>query len=1021
MNSVKEHISDTDQIQYWSTFFYNKKDYLKESLQIISNQTLSELLEEKKLESYSLKESIRSFIVDKHSSCQLPTNFKSNYPYFNKFTERFLKFAYSKLQSIMKKRLNNHIDSESMELYLLEYLDDYVHRIVQKSLVLELNLARETNVLEGTTSEERFTYFQQDMLGDSEYVLSFLNKYPQIYEYIVKRIDYVLYYVDEILAAVEKDWEELCATFEGINDGKVIRRIILSAGDSHNKGRTVCVLVFNDNSRILYKPRSLKIDVKFKELLEFINKKNKELPDLRVPNVIDKGIYGWTEFIVYEDCKEEEEIKRFYTRLGMQLALLYVFNATDFHYENIIAQNEYPILIDLESLFHQDVSEKEYEESAFGKAEKILDESVMASGMLPNFIYQRNGKHAGIDLSGFNGRGNQEVPIQASKLTGVGTDSMHYEKSKVYLEEGLNLPRLNNELIDIYAYLNNIIAGFKHIYRFIETNKEIFKKFTMTCKDIEVRVILRPTFKYGEHLRSILHPGLLASSVDTNIFLHRLYLLNYTNKKLQLITKKEIEDLLCLDIPIFKTKIGSKHIQCSDGEEIKNYFSKTALENVIKKIEKLNSRDLEEQIQVINMSMLASNASEYAEVRNIDVNLEGKKIEDYDYIKIASEIGDYLIDTAIKSDHSDDVSWISTVLEGNNEVSWMIAPVGLDFYNGNSGIALYLAYLYKFTGNKIYKDFTYRAIKPVIEKFELYKENPNWSLGVYSGVGGGILSVFLISRLFNDEHLFESVKKTIKHYVEMSKHDRIFDIIGGSSGALNMLMHMYQETHDEEFLKSALVCSNHLYNNTVLLEEDQLGWISVQNDGPMTGYSHGNAGILSALSRVNKVVSDERFRDVIKKGLAFERSYYDEKSRNWKTPGKENAVIAWCHGAPGILLSRLKLKENGYIDEMIDTEIEIALDTTLREGFGNNRSYCHGDYGQLEILMYANEILQSEELAEKINLIQQQLITILKEEEWKYGVSRGTDAKGLLVGLSGIGMGLLKQLNRNSTPNIITF
>lgn len=118
-------------------------------------------------------------------------------------------------------------------------------------------------------------------------------------------------------------------------------------------------------------------------------------------------------------------------------------------------------------------------------------------------------------------------------------------------------------------------------------------------------------------------------------------------------------------------------------------------------------------------------------------------------------------------------------------------------------------------------------------------------------------------------------------------------------------------------------------------------------------------------------------------------------------------------------MSRLRLKENGWTDPLLDREIEVALETTLHKGFGNNRSYCHGDFGQLEILLYAKQVLQDRELDVYIESVRSQLLEIVKQKMWNYGISRGTEAKGLMTGLAGIGMGLLKQYDSEAVPNIL--
>ena len=51
-------------------------------------------------------------------------------------------------------------------------------------------------------------------------------------------------------------------------------------------------------------------------------------------------------------CASEEEIRRYYRRTGHLLCLVYALNGSDFHYENLIADGEHPVPIDLETICH---------------------------------------------------------------------------------------------------------------------------------------------------------------------------------------------------------------------------------------------------------------------------------------------------------------------------------------------------------------------------------------------------------------------------------------------------------------------------------------------------------------------------------------------------------------------------------------------------------------------------------------------------------------------------------------------
>src|SRR5207253_2966548 len=131
---------------------------------------------------------------------------------------------------------------------------------------------------------------------------------------------------------------------------------------------------------LVYKPKSLAIDTHFQELLIWFNERGQH-PAFRTFKVIDRGTYGWAEFIQVFECQSEQEVERFYERQGSYLALLYALEATDFHYENVIAAGEHPIPIDLEALFHphalHDMILPEH------PAHKVMSQSVLQIGLLP--------------------------------------------------------------------------------------------------------------------------------------------------------------------------------------------------------------------------------------------------------------------------------------------------------------------------------------------------------------------------------------------------------------------------------------------------------------------------------------------------------------------------------------------------------------------------------------------------------------------------------------------------------------
>ena len=107
--------------------------------------------------------------------------------------------------------------------------------------------------------------------------------------------------------------------------------------------------------------------------------------EFRTLTILDRGEYGWTEFVSPETCLTRDDVTRFYERVGGLIALLYVMDATDLHAGNIIAAGEHPMLIDLEALFHPHrTAPTVFEPSPpIWAAARVIRDSVLRIGLLP--------------------------------------------------------------------------------------------------------------------------------------------------------------------------------------------------------------------------------------------------------------------------------------------------------------------------------------------------------------------------------------------------------------------------------------------------------------------------------------------------------------------------------------------------------------------------------------------------------------------------------------------------------------
>src|ERR1051326_7324695 len=74
-------------------------------------------------------------------------------------------------------------------------------------------------------------------------------------------------------------------------------------GDRHRGGRCVMIATFSSCCKLVYKPKSMAVDEHFQELLHWINERGTH-PALRPLKVLNRGGYGWAEFVAPHRSEE---------------------------------------------------------------------------------------------------------------------------------------------------------------------------------------------------------------------------------------------------------------------------------------------------------------------------------------------------------------------------------------------------------------------------------------------------------------------------------------------------------------------------------------------------------------------------------------------------------------------------------------------------------------------------------------------------------------------------------------------
>ncbi|HEV2843266.1 MAG TPA: lanthionine synthetase LanC family protein, partial [Thermoanaerobaculia bacterium] len=129
-------------------------------------------------------------------------------------------------------------------------------------------------------------------------------------------------------------------------------------------------------------------------------------------------------------------------------------------------------------------------------------------------------------------------------------------------------------------------------------------------------------------------------------------------------------------------------------------------------------------------------------------------------------------------------------------------------------------------------------------------------------------------------------------------------------------------------------------------------------------------------------------------------------------------LYAWCHGAPGIGLGRIATRRV-LGDTDFEAEIRAALASSREEGFGGSHCLCHGDLGNLDLLLTASRELGDPALGEAAGRLAAGILQRIEAQGPRCGGTAGQEIPGLLTGLAGIGYGLLRAADPERVPAVL--
>ena len=903
--------------------------------------------------------------------------------------------------------------------------------LLARTLVLELHVARLQGLLSGDTPEERFASFV-DRLRDPAVAAAVLREYAVLARLVVQELDLWVETSLEFLARLAADGPDLVATFFGGRDPGPLTSLDGGAGDRHRGGRAVRIAGFASGAKLVYKPRSLAVDADFQAVLAWLNETGETggLPPLRTLRVLDRGGYGWMEHVNAAGCASQEEVALYHRRLGGLLALLYVLEATDCHFENLIAAGDQPVVVDLEALFHPRMEPGETLRPDERLAGQALGESVLRIGLLP-FRVGESDEAPGADLSGVAIVAGQPTPQPVIQWQGVGTDEMRVVRERVPMEGGRNRPSLGGREVEAGELSDEMAAGFAEVYRLQAHRREELLALLDRFADDPVRAVLRPTRVYGLLLSESLHPDVLRDALDRDLVFDRLWIGVEDQPALARVVAVEHRELHAGDVPAFSALPSSVDLWTSRGERIPGFFREPALAVARRRLQGLSEEDLRRQLMLLRLSLGTQllNRDDVTSSRYAPVDpgppLAPGELGDR-LVGHARAVGAWFEEMALRDERH--ATWIG--LDFRNRV-WSLLPMPEDLYAGLPGVALFLGYLGAVTGEARWTGLSRAALASLLARLEpeggkTGAETP--SIGAFIGWGGVLYAAACLGSLWRDSGLLAAAVRMAGRIPPRLEQDEDLDVVGGAAGAILGLLALHRVAGAERPLEVAVLCGEHLLARSHHAGQG-LGWLTrLATERPQIGFSHGNAGIGLALFELAAASGDARFNAAGLAAFAWERETFWPELRRWLAEGGERppieslAAMAWCYGAPGVGLSRLRALphvRDSEAQRAFRAEVEEAVRQTVARGFGENHCLCHGDLGNLDFLLQARRALGRPDLDEVIDRQTRIVLASIERDGWLCGTRGDVASPALMNGYAGIGYGLLRLAAPGRVPSVL--
>jgi type 2 lantibiotic biosynthesis protein LanM len=879
--------------------------------------------------------------------------------------------------------------------------------------------------------------------------IDFFVEYPVLARQLGESCERWIAVVHEMLQRWQADRDALRETFPDIAED-IPQAFSLGQSDRHNGGRTTAIVRFASGQRLVYKPKPLQSDALMAALLAWIESLPDSLPIHHATTLV-RADYGWQAWVEHRPCESVAGFERFHERIGYLLALTYALESYDYHHENLIADGEVPVLVDTETLFnpHREMARAGSGEfDAATLAAKTVFYSVLRTGFLPNWTVRDNGTRQ--DLSGLGGEHDDNDPFVVPRWIDAGTDDMRLEPVREAVKPRGNRPFLaDGTRADAAQHVDALRRGFAHVYRGLLSRRREFLDLLQAHGRMPVRFVRKATRIYAEQLEFNLRPERLRDGLRWSLGVERqsrqFIAIGADTPGVWDLLRAEYDALMAMDVPWFRVSAQSRSIEDAAGRAVvPDYFDRDCLAHLEDKIALLDAHDLALQDRYIASSFHARAARS---IHSLDptIALADPQRQDTSThpeadparcLAAARSIAEALQREALEAPDGS-LSWVALEYLRETDV-FQLKPISYNLYSGSMGVAVFFAALGAATGDATQTDIAHRIAWPLQR---IMREEPAQvarlsGLGVGVGLGSLVYGLTTLAALDHDAARAEACRAlaadcALRIDDRTIAQDDKYDLIFGSAGALLALDRLMRALVDAQ----ASAARIDAVRDRVRALVAHLHAAAARHDGlvptyagrAVTGLSHGSAGIALALARAARWTGEAAHADLALAHARFEEALCDPHEGHYpdyrSLPDRPSRMTTWCHGAPGIGLSRMKhhaVDGEPWLQEAARRDMA----TTHRHTLSHLDHTCCGTLGRLDI-QWEFACVHGDDAARRALL--RDLDAVLDEHDrlggFRLFLNAPTQAfsPGLFTGASGIAYTLLRFAMPGRLPCVLAF